>query len=106
MYAAFDAKTDDAAGEHVHDQQHPVTAQKDRFAAEQVDAPEAILGLRDECQPGRAIGSGVAWPVVLREHAANDIFVDLDAEGMSDLLGDAHTAETADCAASSRRWPR
>ena len=38
-------------------------------------------------------GPGVAWPVVLREHAANDIFVDLDAEGVSDLLGDAHTAK-------------
>lgn len=36
--------------------------------------------------------SRVAWPILLREHAANDIFVDLDAEGMGDLLGDAHTA--------------
>jgi hypothetical protein len=31
---------------------------------------------------------------VLSKHAANDIFVDLDAEGMSDLLGDAHVPET------------
>jgi hypothetical protein len=31
---AFDVKTDDAAGEHIHDQQHPVTAQENRFAAE------------------------------------------------------------------------
>ena len=30
---------------------------------------------------------------MLREHAANDIFVDRDAESVSDLLGDAHTAE-------------
>jgi len=37
--------------------------------------------------------SGVTWPIVLREHAANDIFVDLDPEGMGDLLGDAHTAK-------------
>ena len=37
--------------------------------------------------------SGVAWPIVFRKHAANDIFVDLDAEGMRDLLGDAYTAE-------------
>jgi hypothetical protein len=26
---------------------------------------------------------------VLREHAAHNVFVDVDAEGMSDLLGDA-----------------
>ena len=30
---------------------------------------------------------------MFREHAANDIFVDQAAEGMSDLLGDAYTAE-------------
>ena len=27
------------------------------------------------------------------EHAPNDILVDLDAEGSSDLLGDAHAAK-------------
>ena len=31
---------------------------------------------------------------MFREHAANDIFVDLDAEGMSDLLGDSRVSET------------
>ena len=36
--------------------------------------------------------SGIAGPIVLREHAADSIFVDLDAEGMNELLGDAHTA--------------
>ena len=29
-----------------------LTAQEDRFAAEQVQAPEAVLGLGDQCQPG------------------------------------------------------
>ena len=103
---AFDAETDQPARPYVHDQQHPVTVQKDRFAAEQVDAPEAILHVTDEGQPRGAVGSGVAWSVVLREHAAHDIFVDVDAEGMSNLLGDAYTAKARDCAASSQRWPR
>jgi len=31
---------------------------------------------------------------VLREHAANDIVVNRDAEDMRDLMGDAHAAET------------
>ena len=31
--------------------------------------------------------SGVAWPVVVCGHAANGIFVHLDLEGMSDLVG-------------------
>ena len=28
------AEADDAAGENIHDQHHPMAAQKDRFAAE------------------------------------------------------------------------
>ena len=35
----------------------------------------------------------VARLIVFGEHPTNDIFVDLDAEGQSDLLGDAHAAE-------------
>ena len=30
--------------------------------------------------------------VLLREHAAHNVLVDVDAEEMGDLLGDAHTA--------------
>jgi hypothetical protein len=33
---------------------------------------------------------------VLREHAADDILVNLDVEGMSDLLRDADTPELGD----------
>lgn len=55
--------------------------------------PEAVLGVANERQPGWTTGSGVTGVVVLREHAAHDIFVDVNAEGMRDLLGDADAAE-------------
>ena len=67
--------------------------QENGFAAEQVDAPQAIFDVPDECQPRRTVGSGIAWPVVLPEHASNDVLVKLDAEGVSDLLGDAYATE-------------
>ena len=86
-------KTDDAPRKHVYHHQHPIAAQKDRFAAEHVRTPQAILRVPDEGQPRRPDSSRIARPVVLRKHAAHDILVDLDAEGMSDLLGDAHTTE-------------
>jgi hypothetical protein len=41
-----------------------VAAQQDRFTAEQIQAPEAVLRLRDEGQPGRSVDAGVAWPIV------------------------------------------
>ena len=46
----------------------------------------------DEAQPGRAISSG-SGPIVLREHAADDVFVDIDTKGPRNLLGDAATAD-------------
>ncbi len=36
--STLDTEAEDTTGEHVHDDQHPVTVQENRFAAEQVDA--------------------------------------------------------------------
>ena len=88
-----DAKADDATNEDVHDQHDPMVAQEDRFNTEQIGTPEAVFRLDDECQPGRTIAAGVIWPVVLREHAAHYIFIDVEAEGVSDLLGNTLIAE-------------
>ena len=49
--------------------------------------------MTDEGQPGWAVGSGVARSIVFREHATYDILVDVGAEGMTYLLGDADTAK-------------
>jgi hypothetical protein len=59
----------------------------------QVDAPEAVLAVPNECQPGGTVSSGIFWPVVLRKDTAHDIFIYVDTEGMRDLLGDAHITE-------------
>src|SRR4051812_45150437 len=69
-----------------------LAAQQDGFNPEQIGAPEAVLEVANECQPGRAIGPRCR-PKVFRKYAAHDIFVDLDAKGVSDLLGDAHATE-------------
>src|SRR5262245_18070783 len=71
-----------------------MAAQTDRFAAEQIDTPQAVLQMPDKAQPGRAIASGFG-SIVLREHAADDVFVDIAAKGPRDLLGDAGTADPA-----------
>jgi hypothetical protein len=68
-----------------------MAAQEYRFAAEQIDAPQAVLQLPDKAQPGRAICSCFG-SIVLREHTANDVFIDIDAKGVRNLLCDAGTA--------------
>src|SRR5713101_8552146 len=89
--SALNAKADDPACEHVHQHHAPVAAQEYRFAAEQIDAPQAVLHMPDKAQPGRAIGSCLG-SIVFREHPADDVFVDIDAKGVRNLLGDAGTA--------------
>jgi hypothetical protein len=73
-----------------------MAAQKDGFNAEEIDTPDAVLRASDECQPRRTIGTRLGSKV-FGKHAAHDIFVDLDAKGVSDLLGDADTTVESDC---------
>ena len=47
----------------------------------------------NKAQPGWAIGSCLG-PIVFREHPADDVFVDIDAKGVRNLLCDAGTANT------------
>ena len=90
---ALDAEADDATGKYVHDQHDPMAAHQDRFNTKQISTPEAVLGLREEGQPGGAIRPRMAGTIMDREHTAHRILVDLDAEGMRNLLGDAQIAE-------------
>src|SRR6266536_1747205 len=91
--SALNAKANDPTCEHVHHHHDPMAAQEYRFAAKQIDAPQAVLHMPDKAQPGRTIGS-CRGSIVFREHAADDVFVDIDAKGTCNLLCDAGTANT------------
>ena len=91
---AADAEADDAAGGYVDDREDPMTAKEDRFAPKQVHAPEAVLGLGDEREPGWARVVRMICSEVLREDPTHDILVDLHAECMRDLLGNTLIAES------------
>src|SRR5262249_22960341 len=87
-----------------------MAAQEYRFAAKQIDAPQAVLHMPDKAQPRWAIGS-CSRSIVLREHAADDVFVDIDAKGTRNLLCDAGAANTGiaaleldDCVDEFLRW--
>src|ERR1039457_454647 len=46
--ATFNGKTDKTSTEHLYDGHHPVALKQDRFTAEQVQAPQTVLGV-GEC---------------------------------------------------------
>ena len=94
--SALNAKADDPACEHIHHHHDPVAAQEDRFAAKQIDAPQAVLHMPDKAQPGRAIGPCLG-SIVCREHPADDVLVDIDAKDVRNLLCNAGAANAGGC---------
>ena len=72
---AADAKADDAPGEHIDDHKDPIAAQQYRFATKQVNAPEAVLGLCDEGEPGGAGYMRMFRAVISCEDPSNDVLI-------------------------------
>src|SRR5450759_5516196 len=89
----LDANADDPAREQIHDDHDPVALEHNRFTSEQIDTPQAVLHVSDEREPGGSLSSG-GRSEVPSEDAAHDVLVDLDAERMSHLLGNARTPES------------
>ena len=50
---AMHAKAHDAARALVHHDEHPVCAQDGRFAAKQIETPQTVLRVTEDCEPGR-----------------------------------------------------
>ena len=80
---AVHSGSDDAAGELVHDHQHPVALEHDGLTLEEVDAPQAVCRLSDERQPRRPRAAR-RWTIVFRQDAVHDVLVDIDPERLRD----------------------
>jgi hypothetical protein len=89
----LDANADDPAREQIHYEHDPVALEHNRFTSEQIDAPQAVLHVSDEREPGGSLISG-GRSEMPSEDAADDIFVDLDAKRVSNLLGNSRTPES------------
>src|SRR5208283_4657442 len=82
-----------ATREEVDHDHNPVTTQEDGFAAEQVNTPQAVLGVGEKRQPGWAIGSRGPRLVMFGEDATHHVLVQFDTERMANLLGNSQMAE-------------
>ena len=89
--AGLQAKPNDPTSVLIHDDQYPVSPQHCRFAAKEVHAPETVLHVTKESQPGRTTGVWLG-SVIRGQDAPNDVFIDGDAERPSNLLGNARAA--------------
>jgi hypothetical protein len=76
---AMNAVPDYATRVLIHDDQHPVRIEQDRFAAEEVDTPQAILGLAEAGEP-RGPRPARRRSIVFDKNASHDILVNLDTE--------------------------
>ena len=62
--------------------------QRDRFAPEQIDTPEAVLQVAQEGHPRWTTGV-LFRPIVTGENPWNNILVDWDVESQGDLLSNS-----------------
>src|SRR5687767_14562519 len=88
----FDTESDDTTREDMHHDDHPEALQQDRLAAKQIDAPQAVTCFSDGREPRRCCASRF-WERMVRQNPAHHILIDLQAEGVRNLLGNARTAE-------------
>src|SRR6266513_1538232 len=89
--SALDTESDDSAGVLVHNHQYPIRLQADRFTAKQVEAPQTVLHMADECQPGWSVFRR-RRPVMDGENPPNHILINRCCESQIDLLGDLRTS--------------
>jgi hypothetical protein len=87
-----DAEADDLAREMIHHNHDPVALEHNGLTSEQIDAPQAVLHVADDREPGGSLISG-GRSEMPSEEAAHDVFVDLDAKCVSNLLGNSRTTE-------------
>ena len=89
-YSSVHAKPDDPARVLIHDHHYPMSPQRRRLAAKQVDTPEAVLHVTQESEPGWAAGVS-NWSEVIGQDASDNVFIDGDTEGQCNLLGDSRS---------------
>ena len=73
--AGLQAKPNDPTSVLIHDDQYPASPQHCRFAAKEVRAPETVLDVNEESQPGRTAGVRLGL-VMSGQDAPNDVFID------------------------------
>lgn len=88
----MNGEADDARGELIHKHQDSMAFDRDRFAAEQIHAPQTVFHVAEKSQPGRAVAADL-WFVILGENSPHDVPVNLDAEGVRDDQRNTGAAE-------------
>jgi hypothetical protein len=87
---ALNTKTTNATCELIHHDENPMGSQRCGFASKQIAAPQTVLHVTKEGEPGGA--SRIRFrPVMNAQDTTNNILVDCNAESQGDLLGDSGT---------------
>ena len=86
------SKTDDASSKLIQYNEHPVVLEEYGFTPKQINAPETVLCMAQEDQPGRPFVTRIRWNMC-RQDSPDDILVNIGAERKVDLLCYSWTAE-------------
>ena len=83
----MNTEPDDTACELIHDHQDPVRFEQDRFGPEQVQTPEAVLGMSKQGEPRRPAVCTFRL-IVCSQNSTDHIFVQVGPKGFGQVLCD------------------
>ncbi len=91
-YIRLHPESNDSPGELIHHDENPMVSEREGLTSEEIHAPQTILHLAEECEPGRPITTRFRRGR-LNENSANQIFVDRDPKGPRNNQGHSWAAE-------------
>ena len=104
-------ETDDSPCVLIHDDHDPVRLQYNRFAPEEIDAPQAVLRVAEKREPGGSAPLWMVGSVVACKNSADNVLVDVNPERTRYRMDDALAAKTRialleadDGCSKLRRW--
>ncbi len=89
---SVDRESDDTPSKLIHDYHHPITLERNRLAAEQIDAPQTVFHVPKESQPRRAIPIALRT-VILGKNTPHYVSINLNAEGFGNDEGNTGVAK-------------
>ena len=88
----LDPKANNSPCKLIHHDQDPMGFEQHRFHPKQVQAPKTVFGMAQQREPRRTPHAAFG-PIMGCQNPPNDVLVNLDAEGFSQLLGNPGAAK-------------
>ena len=91
-YLRLHPESNESTCELIHHHEHPMALKRHGLTSEEIHAPQTILHLTQEREPGRPITTRF-WSGVFNQNSSNHVFIERDPKGPRNDQGHSGAAE-------------